>query len=432
MKIKFLMAALLGLITVTAFAQKGELNNANEEYQNYDKFKISWLIAKPHLLNAKTSIDKASANDKTSNLPLTSALKAAIYASIAVTDSIPATSATEYTTGMEALKKAKELDTKKENTTLIEHANTQLAQYLLNKGVGEYQKKNFAEAYKSFDAARQIIPEDTTAILNTSLAAINAQNYPAAITNYNKLVTTNYSGKDRIYTDLPELYLTNKDTAGALKAINEAVTKFPKNTDLRKKEIEISLRVGQQNDLITKIDAAIKNDPENKSLYYYEGLTYSQIAEAGATELAKLKKAAKAAAPAKPGAKPAPIDPRIAKIEQTRADNFGKAAGMYKKAIELDPNYFEAVLNLGYVTIAPAIDSYNSTQFINDNKAYDAAMIKVNAQFDSAKPYLLKAVELKPDSRDALTNLKSYYLGKRDTAGANEVQKKIDALPAGK
>ena len=32
MKIKVLMAALFGLITVTAFAQKGELSNAQSEY----------------------------------------------------------------------------------------------------------------------------------------------------------------------------------------------------------------------------------------------------------------------------------------------------------------------------------------------------------------------------------------------------------------
>ena len=30
----------------------------------------------------------------------------------------------------------------------------------------------------------------------------------------------------------------------------------------------------------------------------------------------------------------------------------------------MDPNYFEAVLNLGYVTMAPAIDAYKLAQFI--------------------------------------------------------------------
>jgi hypothetical protein len=86
---------------------------------------------------------------------------------------------------------------------------------------------------------------------------------------------------------------------------------------------------------------------------------------------------------------------------------------------------------MGYVTIAPAIDIYNDAQQlpVTQTKAYADAMAKAGAQFDLAKPYVLKAVELKPQSLDALTNLKSYYLGKKDTENANAVQKKIDALP---
>jgi hypothetical protein len=56
-------------------------------------------------------------------------------------------------------------------------------------------------------------------------------------------------------------------------------------------------------------------------------------------------------------------------------------------------------------------------------------MAKAKAQFELAKPYLLKAVELNSSSLDALTNLKSFYLGTRDEANANAVQKKIEALP---
>ena len=82
------------------------------------------------------------------------------------------------------------------------------------------------------------------------------------------------------------------------------------------------------------------------------------------------------------------------------------------------------------MTIAPAIDAYNDAQQlpVNKVKEYNAAMANVNAQFDVAKPYLLKAVELKPESVDALTNLKSFYLGQKDTENANATQKKIDAL----
>jgi len=416
MKIRILMTGLLGLVATTTFAQKGELNNAQTEYDKYETSrgnKVTASIAATSIANAKTSIDKAALNEKTSVLPQTFALKGAIYSSLAVQDSVPATSAPLFATAEEAIKKAKELDTKGENKKLIDHANVNLAQYQLSKGVRDYQNKDYKSAYKSFDYYRTVLPEDTNAIYYTGLAAANANMYPEAITNYNKLLTTNYSGKQRIYTDLSTIYLLNKDTTGALKSVSEGVAKYPTNADFRKREVEIYLQTGRQKEVIDKINAAIANDPKNKSLYYYAGLTYSQAAESAGKDIAKAKDAASKAT-----------------AQKAKEDSFAKAADMYKKALEIDPNYFEANLNLGYVLIAPAIDMYNAANKLpaSQQKAYDAAVAKAGAQFDLAKPYLLKAVEINPKSYDALNNLKTYYLGKKDTVKAGEIQKQIDAL----
>jgi tetratricopeptide (TPR) repeat protein len=416
MKIRILMTGLLGLVATTTFAQKGELNNAQSEYDKYETSrgnKVTASIAATSIANAKTSIDKAALNEKTSVMPQTFALKGAIYSSLAVQDSVPATSAPLFATAEEAIKKAKELDTKGENKKLIDHANVNLAQYQLSKGVRDYQNKDYKSAYKSFDYYRNVLPEDTNAIYYTGLAAANANMYPEAITNYNKLLTTNYSGKQRIYTDLSTIYLLNKDTTGALKSVSEGVAKYPTNADFRKREVEIYLQTGRQKEVIDKINAAIANDPKNKSLYYYAGLTYSQAAESAGKDITKAKDAASKAT-----------------AQKAKEDSFAKAADMYKKALEIDPNYFEANLNLGYVLIAPAIDMYNAANKLpaSQQKAYDAAVAKAGAQFDLAKPYLLKAVEINPKSYDALNNLKTYYLGKKDTVKAGETQKQIDAL----
>jgi tetratricopeptide (TPR) repeat protein len=429
MKIRVIMTTLLGVITISAFAQKSELNNAQTSYEKYDPIaSANFAIAKPMLESAKTAIDKASANAKTATLAQTYALKAAIYASLAAHDADAAAAATETATSEEAIAKAKEADTKGEFKNLIDHASRELAQIQLDKGVKAYQAKKYDEAYSAFIAEGKILPNDTTAMLYAGVSAANAKNYAGAIESYKKLLATDYKDKEKIYMDMPTLYMLNKDTSNAVKITSEATSKYPNNADLRKTEIEVSLLAGQQNDLVAKIDAAIKANPNNKALYYYAGLTYSQIAEGIQKEITKLEKADKAAAKAKPGAKITP-NPQIAKLEQTRLENFAKATAQYKKAVEMDPNYFEAILNLGYVTMAPAIDAYNAAQFLNDQKSYDAAMKKATDQFNVSKPYLLKAVELNPKSSEALLNLKSYYLGVKDMTNANETQKKIDALP---
>jgi hypothetical protein len=425
MKIKFLMAGLVGLISTVALAQKSELSNAQTEYDNYSVTSVSAqkipmlkAKAKTSLNNAKTSIDKASANAKTATLPLTYAVKSAVYAALAEDDSVETTSLVNYNTASETLKQAKTVDTKNENTKLINEATIRLERYQLNKGVNAYQNKKYIEAYKSFDNYRRLAPEDTTAIFYTGLAATNAGNtdpqyYPLAITNYNKLVTTKYSKIPQVYLDLSAIYLHVKDTVNALKVINEGVAKYPKDSELRKRQIETALQTGRQNEIISSVETAIANDPKNKTLYYYSGLTYSQIGDADNASSLKTKDAAAKSS-----------------LHQKALDNYAKAADMYKKALEIDPNYFDANLNLGYVLMRPAIDTYNAANNLpaNRQKEYDQQIAKAGAQFDLAKPYLSKAVELNPKSIDALTNLMNYYRGKKDNASAGKIKAQLDAL----
>ncbi len=432
MKIKLLMTCLLGIASVTAFAQKGELKDAQSNYDTYaglrgQKVAAIQTKAKASLNDAKTSIDKASANEKTMNLPQTQALKAAIYSSLAADDTVATTSAPLFATADEAIKKAKELDTKGENKKLIDDANLNLAQFKLNAGVKDYQNKKFEDAYKEFDYYRTALPDDTNAMYYTALAASNAAEatkdnkyYQLALTNYGKLVNTKYSGNQKVYLDMSSIYLLMKDTSNALKVTGEGIAKYPSSSTLRKREIEIALQSGKANDVLSKIQSAIAADPKNKDLYYYQGLTYVQVADAQNAKAAKDKDAA-------------------AKTTDHNAalEGYTKAADSYKKAIEIDPDYFEANMNLGYVLMRPALDIYNEAQSLpaSKQKEYEAAMAKSNTMLDVAKPYLQKAVDLKPNDRDALTNLRSYYRAKSDKehaaenkAKANELKQKIDAL----
>lgn len=418
MKIKFLAAGLLGLIATAAFAQKGELANAQENYTKYEKFKtLGTAAVMPSLMLAKGSIDKASVNEKTATLPQTYALKAGIYAILAVKDTVQATSAPLFAIAEEAIKKVKETDTKGEYANIVIEANNDLAQAKLTEGVAEYKAQKYDQAYLSFDKYRQIMPEDTNAIYFTALSAYNSHKYDAAITNYNKLVTTKYSQNALIYYNLSNIYLTTKDTVTALKSVAEGIAKYPTDGELRKRQIELYLKMGKQQEVVALIQSAIVNDPKNKSLYYYGGFTYTQQADMIDAAQRKIKD-------------PAEKD----KLEQTKLDNYSKATELYKKALEIDPNFFEANLNIGYVLMKPGIDIYNSAQQLpsNKQKEYDAAVAKAGVLLDQAKPYILKAIDLNPKSTDALFNLKTYYAGKHDMANANETQKKIDALSANK
>jgi len=122
MKIKFLIAGTLSLFSATVFAQKSELNTAQSEYDKYETFRQNKAMASmagTSINTAKTSIDKASADSKTGVMPQTFALKSAIYGALAYNDTVAATSMPLYNTSLEAMKKAKELDTKGEYKKIL-------------------------------------------------------------------------------------------------------------------------------------------------------------------------------------------------------------------------------------------------------------------------------------------------------------------------
>ncbi len=387
MKTKYVIASVFTLaVSTAAMAQKSELANAKSEYDKYAIIRTG-KMATTSLNTAKESIDKAAANDKTASLPQTYALKAAIYGSLA-NDTTQQSRTNLASAAQEAYKKAQDADTKGENKKLLDDTKLSLANYQLQSGVKQYQSGKYDLAYTSFDNYRQYFPEDTNAILYTGLAAANSKNNDAAISNYKKLVTTKYSKNLSIYSDMASLYLMKKDTASAIKIMDEATKKYPKNQELAKREIELNLQAGNKKEVVQKIESAIANDPKNKTLYYYAGLTYSS------------------------------------------SKDYAKAAECYQKALDIDPNYFEANLNLGYVIMSPAIDIFNAANKLpaTKQKEYTAAVAKSNALFSKAEPYILKATEVNPTSLEALSNLKTVYVGKKEDAKAAAVQKKIDAL----
>lgn len=424
MKIKFLITGILSLATIATFAQKRELENADDKFKSYDIARLNKLTASQaatDLNDAKTSIDKAAANEKTGNLPQTYALKGVIYAALSVDTTQKASQAANFKTATEALTKAKSLDSaKNENKKTIDEGYSILAQYTFDQGRAAFAAKKYMDAYNSFSAFKQFrASDDTLAAYVVALSAgqvgtTDPKFNQIAITNYKQLINTPaYSNKPEAYDYLTGLYINMKDTADAYKTVMEGVQKYPNNNALRDKAIVIGLQSGKTEELTSTIQSAINAEPNRKELHYYLGITYSEIADNLYAKEAKAK-------------------PQAAKdaLETQVIDNCNKAAAELQKALSIDPNYGSAAITLSYVSMKPVTDLFNATNQLptNAQKQYDANMAKVQTMADAAKPAVLKAVDLNPNSAEALTNLKNYYLIKKDMANSNATQKKIDAL----
>jgi tetratricopeptide (TPR) repeat protein len=133
------------------------------------------------------------------------------------------------------------------------------------------------------------------------------------------------------------------------------------------------------------VNEALANDPNNKLLYFNLGVT------------------------------------------SANANKLDEAEKHYKKAIEIDPNYFDALLNLSELKLRGDEKFVNEMNKLGtsekDNKKYEVLKSERAKNFNSILPYLEKAVEVKPDDEAAKKTLLSVY-------NALEMTDKYKALKA--
>ncbi|WP_293916434.1 MULTISPECIES: tetratricopeptide repeat protein [unclassified Sphingobacterium] len=369
------------------FAQTGNLKKAKAAIAKFEELKGAGQakLGESNLKTASEAINEAIAHEKTKDLAETWTYYALVNANYASINN----SAEDAQKAEEGIKKATELDTDKKNADNIKVATQILGQYNFNQGVAAWEKQDFQNAYKSFDKGLVYLPGDTTLTYYSGLAAIQNKDYKSAIEKYKLLIPEKtFSNHKSVLVDLPKLYLSALDTTSALEYASIAAKEYPTDNAAAVQNIELNLIAGNEQKIVSDIESQLAKDPTNKTLFYYLGIARSATKETD------------------------------------------KALEAYKKAIELDPNYFEANTNAAVTIMNLVREDINKAN--NDRSLkpaeYNAAVAAAKDKLKPALPYLLKLVELEPKNVDSLKYLKSYYDFVQDEAKSKEVQAKIDAL----
>ena len=390
--------ALFGIVMFSAisgavFAQKSEITSAKN---NYALFELNLQTKSPikkqlEPLNlAKTSIDKAVMHDKTKSLAEAWAYRGLIYSAIAVTDTVNrANSDAAFKNAQESVAEAKKLDKDGKEKTNISNAERNLSIVMQNRGISAFNKKDFKDAYNSFKYISDVMPEDSLFNMYTAIAANNAQMPDEAIKYYNKTLSLNKKNP-ALYQELGRLYLSKSDTTNALKTIEEGRSQHPENLSLIFEELNIYLNKGQVASQISKIETAISKDPKNKTLYFVSGIAY------GANK------------------------------------QMDKAEAAYKKALEIDPNYSDAIYNLSIIYIDKGNAYINEANKLPTNKSTEAKYNSLKGKFEgelkNALPLLEKARELNPKDLNTLTTLREVYTKLNMMDKASQMKKAISEL----
>jgi len=359
--------------------------------------KAEAALNKGELDIAKAEIDEAFKVDKKGKVTGSGKnwyLKGRIYKAIYLDDS------TEYSdlAGGNALKIAmdsfnKVLSMEKETSTYAIFTNQEIDQLYaveVNKGADLYNENDFEGAYKEFMKALVIMPKDTTALLYGGVSAQQADMMDEAIDCFQQLVDNGDANIDT-YKTLIYLYRTEKeDMDKVLETVDAALTKFPNNKEFTQEKITTLILSDRVEEAKTELESAISQDPTNAQYYYFLGYLYDS------------------------------------------QEDYDNAEENYEKAIELNPDYYDANYNLAVIHYNKARDiihELNELSLDEYRKQEAAYAEKASIHFRDALPYFEKAVEsASDDDLQLLETLQGVYYKLQMNDKGDALDAKIKAL----
>jgi len=399
MKRIILLALATASIITTANAQSAKVVSAWKYLKDYNESQDPDYIAK-----AKEAIDLASENPDTKEQAKTQVYRGQIYLALfkknlraendKSTDPDPkkkeaasfqAVSPAELITAYDAYAKAKTLDAKGNYASEINNGIAEITVYISNKAVYDYNAKNYAAALSDFEKAYEITgSKDTLTLSNLAITAERAGNYEKAKTYYQKMADAKV-GRGSTYVQLMNTYLVLKDTVGGIEALKKGRVAFPTDINLLRNEIDIYIKTNKTTEALANLNQAIAAQPTDHVLYFARGNMYDNLSnpkDAKGKELEKPKDAEE-------------------KMKMAEED--------YKKAIELKPDYFDALYNLGALYYNSGVTLGNKANTITDQKKYEVEIAKANAEFTKAVTVLEKANAVNDKDKATMVALKNIY-----------------------
>lgn len=362
MKKVIILISMSLLISLGSYAQKNKrtsayMYNKNKQYEK-----------------AKLAIDEAITHPKTEKDSRTWMYRGIIYYNIAND-----TSAAIRNLAPEAAKIAVKSFAKAKGYDEKGDYKGEIAMYLLNlsnifyqKGSDGFQNSDFEDALTNFKMVYEIAQMDgkfdTIAAFNIGMSGIYSDNQAIAIEYLKKCVDVKFMDP-RVYLFYSRAEKQLGDTTKAFEVLALGREYFPNESSLQLEEAQLYLETRNNDKLLNSLKESIAADPSNPNLYRVIGQTYENMGDDSA------------------------------------------AIESYKKAIELKPDFTDAIFNLGAIYVNRASILYteaNNLPFEEDKK-YQKQKGEADADLHLALPYLEKSLELNPGDKIIIAALKEAY-----------------------
>jgi len=369
---KLFFAAILLLVGTIGFAQKGKVSSALS-YKDAGKLDKAWETI-------KETLDPANPKaEKTINWTGTWQARGEIIEAIILSkdENYKKLVQNPVDEAYKSYMKALELDEKGGNPGLkikfLTFSNT-----LINAAVEAYQANDYAKAGDYFEKKLAIdqtsllktavATVDTAILYNAGLAFMNAKQYKKAITYFTDCAKYGYNGGSS-YAQIITAYQQLGDTVKSVEIMKQAFIKYPDDQSINVQLINYYIMSGQPNEALSYLDKAIEKEKENPSFYLAKGVALDKLG---------------------------------------RQDD---AIVVYKKAIEVKPDFADAFYNIGVIYFNRGVKQFEVANAVppSEQTRYETEKKKSDDEFVKAVPFLEKAVQYNPKDTYISEQLKNLY-----------------------
>lgn len=401
---KVVLSMLAVSMSLSIFAQKDELKSAEK------------ALKKDDLATAKAAVDQAEGLIANADEKLKAKfyfLKAKTYYDIGKKK--PTLDSNAYDVAANTFTELLDYEKKIGKAKYTEEAQpllNALISDVSNKGIKQYQDKDYGAAKKTLFQTYELSKKDTVFLEYAATAAYLDKDFDTSLKYFGQLKELGYTGiattysatnvetkevenfgskaqmdlmvksgkykdpksetskskKADIVKNIALILVEKGETENAITAVKEARKVNPDDSDLIFTEANIQLKLGNKDEFAALMKEAIKNDPTNPSLHFNVGV----------------------------------INQEQGRLEEAQAN--------YEKAIELDPNYADAYLNMGALVLEEdkvLVEEMNKN--LSNFKKYDEIKLKQMDLYKKALPFFEKAHSLNKDNIDVVRTLMSMY-----------------------
>ena len=419
---KHVVLGLALMFSLFSFAQKKELKVAEKAIKS-----SNFADAKSALQNAEALI---SAMDEKTKAKFYFLKGQALYANGSGNDSDIAEALNSFKTLIDIEEKSGKMT----YTTKANDIKLTMSNAFIKKASDAYEKKNYALSAVNFERAYRVSTEDTLYLYNSASVAVLGKDYDTALKLYDELMEVGYTGITTEYfatevetgeeQSFPNSSLRDISIKAGTHEKSRNVKTESKAGEIAKNIALIYIELGDNDKAIEAIEKAKLSSPNDFNLLVSEANIRYKIGDKD-----KYKELIAEALAINPNNVDLLFNLGVVAADE---DDFETAKKYYNMAIETDPTYTKAKMNMAALILDQEqgiIEEMNGLgSSAADDRRYDELKNNRQQLYKDAIPYLAAILDVEPDNLSAAKTLMNIYSAIDDMPNYKAMKAKVGEL----